>query len=252
MDPTAPTPAELLRRELGRDAARPFVTFYDDATGERVELSVTTFDNWVAKTSGFLQGGLGADPGDRVALMLPAHWQSLVWAAACWATGTCAVGEGFDDVTVAVAGPDAVDAAWDTGAADVVAMSLRPLGGRFTTPLRAGTLDYAVEVPGWPDRFAPITRPEPIEPGLDAAGAVHTLGGLVELAVQRAEQLGAGPGARVLVATDDLRAAAIDALLVPLVAGGSAVLVRHEDPSGREARVRAERVTTVVDAPAAA
>ena len=39
--------AELLRA----DAGRPLVTFYDDATGERVELSVATYANWVAKTS---------------------------------------------------------------------------------------------------------------------------------------------------------------------------------------------------------
>jgi uncharacterized protein (TIGR03089 family) len=42
--------ADLLRRDPGR----PLVTFYDDATGERVELSVATYANWVAKTSSLL------------------------------------------------------------------------------------------------------------------------------------------------------------------------------------------------------
>lgn len=79
----ASTPAQALAGELRRDPGRPLVTFYDDATGERVELSVATFDNWVAKTAGFLQDGLSAQPGDRVTLLLPPHWQSLVWAAAC-------------------------------------------------------------------------------------------------------------------------------------------------------------------------
>ena len=48
--------------------ARPLVTFYDDATGERVELSVATYANWVAKTAGLAQDELDARarrPGAR-------------------------------------------------------------------------------------------------------------------------------------------------------------------------------------------
>src|SRR5581483_10873997 len=48
------TPSELLAAEVARDGARPLFTFYDDATGARVELSVATTANWVAKTAGFL------------------------------------------------------------------------------------------------------------------------------------------------------------------------------------------------------
>ena len=48
-----------LAGQLRTDAARPLVTFYDDATGERVELSVTTYANWVAKTAGLVQDELG-------------------------------------------------------------------------------------------------------------------------------------------------------------------------------------------------
>ncbi|MBK3590271.1 TIGR03089 family protein, partial [Streptomyces sp. MBT57] len=69
------TAADLLRSALAADPARPLVTFYDDATGERVELSVATFANWVAKTANLLQSDLAAEPGDRLALLLPAHWQ---------------------------------------------------------------------------------------------------------------------------------------------------------------------------------
>lgn len=241
------TPAELLRTAVRHDGARPFLTFYDDATGERVELSTITFDNWVAKTAGFLTGGLGADTGERVGLRLPAHWQALAWAAACWTTGTCVVlgsgsGSGGDDVQVAVAGPDDVAAAAGT-APEVVGLALRPLGGRFTEPLPPGVADYAVEVPGYPDHFVPVFPPDDTEPALDRGGVVHTLGGLAGHARQRAEQLGATAGGRLLVATDDLGTALVDALLVPLVLGGSAVLVRHEDPAGRAARIAAERVT---------
>src|SRR5690606_31992912 len=35
----------------GSGSARPLITFYDDATGERIELSGVTTANWVAKTA---------------------------------------------------------------------------------------------------------------------------------------------------------------------------------------------------------
>lgn len=249
MAPAPSTPSELLRAELRRDGARPLVTFYDDATGERVELSVVTFDNWVAKTAGLLQDGLSAEVGSRIGLALPAHWQSLVWGAACWAIGGCVVAgppvDEFTDVDVAVVGPDTLDDAHSSGAPDVVALALRPLGGRFTTPLPDGVLDYAVEAPGYPDRFTPYDVPAADEPALEHGGAVHTLAGLVERARQRADQLGAQPGARLLVSTDDAASALVDALLVPLVVGGSVVLVRNEDPLGRESRISSERITVL-------
>src|SRR5690606_26629645 len=64
-------PAGVLAELLSRDPSRPLYTFYDDATGERVELSVKSFENWVAKTANLLQDGLGTEPGDRIAVMLP-------------------------------------------------------------------------------------------------------------------------------------------------------------------------------------
>src|SRR5690606_33707705 len=56
------TPADLLSSALAADPGRPLVTFYDDATGERVELSVATFAYWVAKTANLLQDELSAEP----------------------------------------------------------------------------------------------------------------------------------------------------------------------------------------------
>jgi len=238
------TPHDLLLVELRRDGARPLLTYYDDETGERIELSVTTFDNWVAKTTGLLRDGLGADMGDRVQLMLPPHWQSLVWAMACWAVGACAATGRAAGAAVAVTGPDTLAAAAGV-APHVVALSLRPLGARFADPLPPGVLDYALEVPAYPDRTA-YQPPDPAEPGLDDGGTVLTLGGLVAHASDRAAQLRPGHGSRLLVPATDLRTALVDALLVPLLVGGSSVLVRHEDAAGREARVASERVTGIV------
>ena len=235
------TPADLLRSALGRDAARPFVTYYDDATGERVELSVATFDNWVSKTAGLLRDALDVASGDRVALLLPAHWQSLVLASACWAVGACAVVDDAGDSRLVVVGSATLDAA--PRSSETLALSLRPLGGRFAERLPAGMLDYAAEVPTYPDRFVANELADPAEPALEASGVVTTYGGLVGQARERAAQLDAGLGARLLVATDDLGTALLDALLVPLAVSGSAVLVRNEIRDRRDARIAAERVT---------
>src|SRR3954470_3715581 len=67
--------------------ARPLVTFYDDATGERVELSVATYANWVAKTAGLLQDELGLERGAMVLVDLPTHWLGAVWLRAARAPG---------------------------------------------------------------------------------------------------------------------------------------------------------------------
>lgn len=242
--PSTQTPADILRAETARDGSRPLLTFYDDATGERVELSVATFDNWVAKTAGLLQDGLAVEPGERVALLLPTHWQAAVWAMACWSVGACVVAGEPAEVAVAVSGPDDLQRATGSGARDIVALSLRPLGGRFPEPLPAGVLDYAVEVPSYPDRFVAIVPPDPSEPAFDDGGVVHTLSGLVSLARDRAASLGLPErGTRLLTTRSPAQlAGALDAVLLPLAGQASAVLVRNLDPARQPARVEQERV----------
>ena len=181
MNATDRTPADLLRSALAADPARPLVTFYDDATGERVELSVATFANWVAKTANLLQGDLAAEPGDRLALLLPAHWQTAVWLLACSSVGVVAeVGGDPAAADLVVSGPDTLEAA-RACSGERVALALRPLGGRFPQP-PAGFADYAVEVPGQGDRFAPYAPVDPDEPALVVGGAELTGAELVERA----------------------------------------------------------------------
>jgi uncharacterized protein (TIGR03089 family) len=145
------------------------------------------------------------------------------------------------DSRLAVVGPATLDAAPRNG--ETLALSLRPLGGRFAERLPAGMLDYAAEVPTYPDRVVANELADPAEPALEASGVVTTYGGLVGQATDRAARLDADPAARLLVATDDLRTALLDALLVPLAVSGSAVLVRNEIRERRDARIAAERVT---------
>jgi uncharacterized protein (TIGR03089 family) len=245
---TPRTPAGLLDAALRGDPGRPLVTFYDDATGERVELSVTTFANWVAKTANLLQGDLGAQPGDRLALLLPAHWQTAVWLLAGFSAGVV-VAPGGDpaDADLVVSGPDTLDAARACGG-ERVALALRPLGGRFPQP-PAGFADYAVEVPGQGDRFVPYAPVGPDAPALalPGEGKVLTAAEVVDRARASAAALGLDRGARLLSGLsfdgwDGLAAG----LLAPLAADASVVLCRNLDqlPEDRLAKRKdAERVT---------
>ncbi|MFC4327802.1 TIGR03089 family protein [Streptomyces andamanensis] len=247
MNATERTPADLLRSALAADPGRPLVTFYDDATGERVELSVATFANWVAKTANLLQGDLAAGPGDRVALLLPAHWQTAVWLLACASVGAVAdVGGDPGAADVVVSGPDTLEAA-RACSGERIALALRPLGGRFPQP-PAGFADYAVEVPGQGDRFAPFAPVDPEEPALIVAGAEHTAADVVERARADASRLGlTGPGSRLLsgLAYDTWEGLSAG-LYAPLASGGSVVLCRHLDRLDETAlaqRIETERVT---------
>ncbi|MGD9485590.1 TIGR03089 family protein [Streptomyces sp. TRM70308] len=243
MNATDRTPADLLRSALADDPARPLVTFYDDATGERVELSVATFANWVAKTANLLQDELSAEPGDRVALLLPAHWQTAVWLLACSSVGAVAAPGGDPGkADLVVAGPDALERARGCSG-ERVALSLRPLGGRFPQPPE-GFLDYAVEVPGQGDHFAAYAPPAPDGAALAVAGAELTGAAVVERARADAAALGLAPGSRLLSARgyDDWEGLS-HGLLAPLAAGGSVVLCRHLDAGALASRRESERVT---------
>lgn len=247
MNATDRTPADLLRSALAADAARPLVTFYDDATGERVELSVATFANWVAKTANLLQNDLAAEPGDRVTLLLPAHWQTAVWLLACASVGVVAdVGGDPSAAQVVVSGPDTLDAA-RACQAERVALSLRPLGVRFPQPPE-GFADYAVEVPSQPDRFTPYAPVDPEEPALIVAGREFTGAEVVQRAAAEAPDLGlTGPGSRLLSGLPyDTWPGLAAGLYAPLATGGSVVLCRNLERLPEESltqRIDTERVT---------
>ncbi|MCC3778625.1 TIGR03089 family protein [Streptomyces sp. UNOB3_S3] len=246
MNATDRTPADLLRSALAADPARPLVTFYDDATGERVELSVATFANWVAKTANLLQGELAAEPGDRLALLLPTHWQTAVWLLACSSAGVVAeVGGDPAAADLVVSGPDTLEAA-RACSGERVALALRPLGGRFPQA-PAGFADYAVEVPSQGDRFAPYAPVDPTAPALTVAGLELTGAELVERAAADAARLGLGAGSRLLsgLAYDTWEGLSTG-LFAPLAAGGSVVLCRNADRLSADAldqRRTSERVT---------
>ncbi|MBY8346065.1 TIGR03089 family protein [Streptomyces spinosirectus] len=249
MNATDRTPADLLSSALATDPARPLVTFYDDATGERVELSVATFANWVAKTANLLQGDLAAGPGDRVALLLPAHWQTAVWVLACSSVGVVAdVGGDAAAADVVVSGPETLESA-RACRGERVALALRPLGGRFLD-VPEGFVDYAVEVPGQGDRFVAFGGVDPDAVALVVGGREFSGAEVVERAVAEAGDLGlTGPGARILSGLPYDTWEGLNAgLFAALATGGSVVLCRHLELLGEDAvaaRVESERVSVV-------
>ena len=246
------TPADLLRIALTDDPARPFLTLYDDATGERVELSVATFGNWVAKTAGLLRDQVGAARGARIALALPLHWQTAVYLQACWTLGLVAQpvspGEPLDPTAYAVVTtPERVE---EVQGPEVVALTLRPalLAAQGPAALPWSAVDGETDVLSHPDSFSPPRSLPGDAEGLRAADRSWTLAELAEAGGMEAERLGVAHGARLLttLAPDSLAGIAA-ALLVPLAVEGSAVLCRNPDRARLPERGRVERVDVVLD-----
>ena len=221
---------ELFTGAVTADPTRPLLTYYDDATGERTELSGATLTNWVAKTANLLVDGAGLGPGDRALVLLPPHWQTAAVLIGCWSAGLSVILAGPPGATADVAFV-AADRAGEVTVGDRYALGLHPFG----LPLRevpAGYADYSVEVRGHGDRFVP-------------AAPARDQGALCAEAARRAEALGIGAGDRVLIDAAQ-HPDPVDWLLAPLAARASAVLCGHLDPELLAARVEAERVTRVI------
>ena len=233
---------DVLRRALSADPGRPLVTFYDLGSGERVELSVTTYANWVAKTASLLVEEHGLDAGDRVRVDLPPHWLTPVFWGAAWSAGLVVTDTAEPDrLDAVVCGPGALGT-WAPLARQVpvLACSLRPLGVRFAEALPPEVHDVGVEVWGQPDAFS---APEP--PGA-ASPAVATAEGLTTHGELWAAAAAGGlleDGGRLLVHAGATASLASAHLTEPLVRGGSLVLVVGDDPDAVRATGDAERVT---------
>jgi uncharacterized protein (TIGR03089 family) len=236
-------PDALLAAALLRDPAGPLLTYYDDATGERTELSATSLANWVAKTANLLRDDVGTAPGDRVAVLLPAHWQAAAILLGAW-TAAAVVGTEPAGAVAAFATADRVPDA--TAADQVFALSLAPLGRGFTAGPPPGTRDYSVDVLTMGDRWSGRPVPDAV-PALETGGSTVTAGDLVEIALRRVAELGVVAGDRVLsTAPWTSPTSWLDGLLVPLAAAASLVLVANPDESRLPAKAEAERVTATL------
>lgn len=228
---SVPTPSTVLRAMLRSDSARPRVTFYDDATGERIELSARVLANWVAKAANLLQDDLDGAPATTVGLDLSAHWRACYWALATWAVGA-----------TLVLGPEALEAdvlvTSDPGvAADevenrLVVLVTPAMLARSSAVAVPDAVDEARDLATYPDVFEAWEEPGGTAVALRTGTSSTPYGDPVSTTVPR--------GARARV-PDDLTAALTTALQV-WAADGSVVLV-HRAADDQAARLAAEGVT---------
>jgi len=219
---------ELFAARVRRDGAAPFITYYDDATGERIELSGVTTANWVAKTANLLVDEYDLEAGEMVAIGLPPHWLSVVWALSTWSVGaSLTTGAG----TVAITGPDFAI----RGSRETVASALLPLGGRFRERLPEGVHDYGAEVYNHPDVFVPVDPPSADSAAYDELTHSALIAGAEPVSD------------RILVTRTLTDRDGVSLLAGVISGGGSIVLCRHLDPAKLERRVADEKVDRVVD-----
>ncbi|MFG1814863.1 TIGR03089 family protein [Kribbella sp. NPDC049174] len=218
---------ELFATAVRRDGGAPFLTYYDDASGERIELSTVTTANWVAKTANLLVDEYDLESGETVAIGLPPHWLGVVWALSAWSAGASLTsGTG----ALAITGPDFAI----RGERETIASALLPLGGRFREPLPDGIHDYGAEVYNHPDVFVPFDPPSPTSPAYDDL----THDDLISTAEPIAD--------RILVTRDLVSPEGVGLLVGVIAGGGSIVLCRNLDASKLERRMSDEKVDRVV------
>ena len=145
---------------LRADSVGPRITYYDDAAGERIELSAVTLANWAAKTGNLLRDELGAGPGSRVAILLPAHWQTAAVLFGVWWIGAEAVLDAAGPVDVALCTAQRLDEADSVvePCGEVAVLSLDPFG-RGVPDLPIGVTDYATAVGCTATRSSPNDSP---------------------------------------------------------------------------------------------
>ncbi|WP_375480268.1 TIGR03089 family protein [uncultured Jatrophihabitans sp.] len=231
------TPERQFAQLLAADPGRPLVTYYDEATGERTELSARSLANWVAKTHHLLGDELGLGLGDTALIALPAHWLAVPVLLGCLTAGLAI---SPDDASAEVAFVTPESAAGAVGVLDVFGIApespFAAVGFRGAAP--EGVADYVLAVRPQADAWGSVAMPagpdDPCLPG-QARGEV----------AQRAAAAGLPPGARVLTTRDWTGPGDwVDTLLAPIAAGGSIVFVRNcVDEAVLARRMDQERAT---------
>lgn len=226
----------ILDPMLRTDPVGPRITYYDDATGERIELSAVTLANWAAKTANLLRDELGAGPVSRVAILLPAHWQTAAVLFGVWRVGAEAVLDGTADIALCTAErlAEADTAVGLSG--EVAVLSLDPFG-KPVPDLPIGVTDYATAVRVHGDQIIPEQNPGP---ALAGRSAEQILADCESAAAAK----GLTPQDRVLSSAswatpDEL----VDGLLAVLAVGASLVYVANPDPNTVARKIDTEKVT---------
>lgn len=230
-------------------STRPLFTYYDDATGERTELSAPELAGWASRTARLLGDGCGLGAGDRAAVLLPPHWQTAAVLLGAWSAGLMVsvrlaataglpvLGSGADDpIAVTFAARHRIDD-WLDDVPDAphrFALATRGEAG----PPPTGYRDFRAEVAG----FGPVEEPALVRPDDAASVDGTTYREWGSLGHATAEVLDLRAGDRVLVDTAEHEHPAYW-LLAPLAVGATVVLCANLDPAAVAERVAAEGVT---------
>ncbi|MFK3980500.1 TIGR03089 family protein [Micromonospora sp. NPDC050397] len=258
MDLTATSRTEKVSAMLDTaagDAARPVLTYCDDATGERVELSSAELGEWSARTANLLVDGCGLVPGDRAALLLPPHWQTAAVLLGAWSAGVAVafhplataglprVGVGADlPIDVTFVASDRVDNWLEDVPEAPHRFVLGP--GPGTAPLRevpTGYRDYLVEVR---EHGTGLPAYASIHPSAAATVDGTSYQEWANLAQGVAEMRDLRRGDRVLVEAAE-HEHPVKWLLAPLFVGASVILCDNLAPGTAEARAEAEGATRI-------
>ncbi|MGO4442650.1 TIGR03089 family protein [Mycobacterium sp. 2YAF39] len=220
---------------MASDPAGPRITYYDDATGERIELSTATLVNWAAKTGNLLRDEMGVGPGSRVAVLLPAHWQTASVLFGIWWIGAEVITGGQADVALCTA-ERLGEADEAVGVGEIAVLSLDPFG-KPVPDLPVGLTDYATAVRVHGDQISPERNPGN---ALDGRSVDDVLSG----ALASAAAQGLTAGDRVMSTADWTNANDLtDNMLAPFAIGASLVQVANPDPSAMDRRRQTEKIT---------
>ena len=228
---------QLLAQRLRHDPGQPLLTAYDETTGERTELSVTTYANWVSKTANLFTDELGLDAGDTVLIDLPPHWLVPVFFGAAWSASLSVTDDRAVTHEVAVCGPDTIGEHGD--AEHVLACSLLPFAVRFADPIPGQVIDFGLLWPGQSDVFVAVTPPSPDTVAWASSERPQTHADLLEEAAltERESEV------RLITDMHPAARAGVPVFLAPMVHGGSTVLLRHPVESTWPARHLDKRAT---------
>ncbi|MCG7243320.1 MULTISPECIES: TIGR03089 family protein [unclassified Corynebacterium] len=197
---------ELLAHLLNADAATPRLTVYNESTGARMDFSAQTLDNWAAKIANMLEEELDLEPDSTIAIDVPTSWQAAVIALGALAAGpTFDFGESAALADVVFTSPSRYLAAQERQPqADIVLISDDPFGRGIVESggdLPTGAIDFGPTVRFYGDQYFGETQPLP-------------------------ELVTPPGGAERLLSTGwSDKSSFTRAVLEPLAAGGSAVIV---------------------------